>query len=68
MPVIDTIAQAGQDSSPWLVYLLFIAAGLLVGGTWSAYQAGSRPLAIFLALCAAVAFAGAVFWLMGVMG
>ncbi|MCS5479318.1 hypothetical protein NYP18_06570 [Corynebacterium sp. YIM 101645] len=67
MPVIDTIAQAGQGSSHWLVYLLFIAAGLLVGGTWSAYQAGSRPLAIFLALCAAVAFAGAVFWLMGAM-
>lgn len=51
-----------------MVYLLFIAAGLLVGGTWSAYQSGSRPLTIFLALCAAVAFAGAVFWLMGAMG
>ena len=67
MPVIDTVAQADQGSGNWLVYLLFIVAGLLVGATWSAYQSGSRPLTIFLALCAAVAFAGALFWLMGAM-
>ncbi|QGU04958.1 hypothetical protein [Corynebacterium comes] len=67
MPGIDTVAQADQGSANWLVYLLFIVAGLLVGGTWSAYQADNRPLAIFLAFCAAVAFAGAAFWLMGAM-
>lgn len=67
MPELATVAQSGEGSSNWLVYLLFIAAGLLVGGAWSAYQSGSRPLTIFLALCAAVAFAGAVFWLMGAM-
>lgn len=66
--LIATVAQANQSGGgTWLVYLLFIVAGLLVGGTWSAYQNGSRPLTIFLALCAAVAFAGAAFWMMGAM-
>ncbi|SMG09905.1 hypothetical protein SAMN06295981_0458 [Corynebacterium pollutisoli] len=65
---IATVAQDSQGGSNWLVYLLFIVAGLLVGATWSAYQSGSRPLTIFLALCSAVAFAGAVFWMMGAMG
>lgn len=65
---IATVAQESQDESTWLVYLLFIVAGLLVGATWSAYQSGSRRLTVFLALCAAVAFAGAVFWMMGAMG
>jgi len=68
VPSIATVAQESQSDSNWLVYLLFIVAGLLVGATWSAYQAGSRRLTVFLALCAAVAFAGAVFWLMGAMG
>lgn len=65
---IATVAQESRDESTWLVYLLFIVAGLLVGATWSAYQSGSRRLTVFLALCAAVAFAGAVFWMMGAMG
>lgn len=68
MPGIDIVAAATQESSDtWLVYVLFIVAGLLAGGTWSAYQAGSRALTIFVALCAAVAFAGAVFFLIGAM-
>lgn len=68
MHSIATVAQEGQDPGTWLVYLLFIVAGLLVGATWSSYQSGSRPLTVFLALCAALAFAGAVFWMMGAMG
>jgi len=65
---IATVAQESQDDSLWLVYLMFIVAGLLVGGTWSAHQADNRGLAIFLALCAIVSLAGAVFWMMGAMG
>ncbi|RNE49452.1 hypothetical protein [Corynebacterium alimapuense] len=68
MEIIDTVAAASSSSGePWLVYLQFIVAGLLVGGTWSAYQAGNKILTIILALCAASAFAGAVFWMAGVL-
>ncbi len=69
MPELVRLAQ-DQDSGSgnhWLVYLLFLVAGLLVGGTWSAYQNGSRALTIFLALTSAVAFAGAVLWMIGVV-
>ncbi|KAA8722626.1 hypothetical protein [Corynebacterium spheniscorum] len=56
-----------ERRSDWLVYLLFIAAGLLTGGTWSAYQAGHKLITIILAVLAAVALVAAVMWLMGVM-
>ncbi|HHT31937.1 MAG TPA: hypothetical protein GX015_05245 [Corynebacterium sp.] len=46
---------------------LFIVAGVLVGGAWSAYQAGSRFGTIVLGLLAVLATAGAVLWLMGEM-
>ncbi|WP_295626102.1 hypothetical protein [uncultured Corynebacterium sp.] len=47
---------------------LFIVAGLLVGGAWSAYQAGSRLGTIVLGLLAVLATAGAILWLTGEMG
>ena len=46
---------------------LFILAGLLVGGAWSAYQAGSRVGTVVLGLLAVLATAGAVLWLVGEM-
>jgi len=46
---------------------LFILAGLLVGGAWSAYQAGSRFGTVVLGLLAVLATAGAVLWLVGEM-
>lgn len=51
----------------WLVYLLFMASGLLVGGTWASYQSGSKGFTIALGLCALVAFIGGVFWAWGAM-
>lgn len=51
----------------WLVYLLFLVAGLMVGGTWSMYQAGNKVLTIVFALIAAVSLVGAILWLIGVM-
>ncbi|MBP2332306.1 hypothetical protein ACLB3A_10220 [Corynebacterium freneyi] len=47
---------------------LFILAGLLVGGAWSAYQAGSRVGTIVLGFLAVLALAGAILWLIGEMG
>lgn len=69
MPELVRIAQDqdGGSGNNWLIYLLFLVAGLLVGGTWSAYQNGSRILTVVLALIAAVAFAAAVLWMIGAM-
>ena len=47
---------------------LFILAGLLVGGAWSAYRAGSRVGTIVLGFLAVLALAGAILSLIGEMG
>lgn len=66
--VAAALPPAAEDRRPdWLIYLLFIAAGLLTGGTWSAYQAGHKLITIILAVLAAVTLVAAVLWLMGVM-
>lgn len=44
----------------WVV-ILFLLAGMLVGGVWSAYQKGSKAVTVILALFAVVAFAFALF-------
>ncbi|AIJ33849.1 MULTISPECIES: hypothetical protein [Corynebacterium] len=44
----------------WVV-ILFLLAGMLVGGVWSAYQNGSKAVTVILALCAVIAFAFALF-------
>lgn len=69
MPEIVRVAQeqTGGDNG-WLVLILFIVAGLLVGGTWSAYQNSNKFLTILMAVLAAAALVGAVLWMMGVMG
>lgn len=58
--------QAAQDNN-WLVYLLVLVAGLLVGGTWSAYKSENKILTVIMAVLAAVACVGAVMWLTGAM-
>ncbi|WIM66932.1 hypothetical protein QP027_07265 [Corynebacterium breve] len=37
------------------VWLLFIVAGMFVGGAWSAYQNGSKLMTMIMAVLAAVA-------------
>ncbi|QDZ42889.1 hypothetical protein FQV43_06710 [Corynebacterium sp. sy039] len=51
-----------------LVYILFLVAGLLVGGVWSAYKAGNKLFAVILALCAVIAAAGGVLWALDFLG
>ena len=60
--------MVSEDNS-WRVYLLFMAAGLLVGATWASYQSesGSKVLTIALAACAAMALIGGLFWAFGAM-
>lgn len=67
MREIVTVASNAQQPNFALVYVLFILAGLLVGGAWSAYQAENRRATYGMAVIAAIALAGALFMLIGEM-
>ncbi|MFV8380485.1 hypothetical protein [Corynebacterium hindlerae] len=62
-----TVAKSASEPRYALVYVLFIIAGLLVGGAWSAYKAENRTATFGLAICAAIALAAALLWLIGEM-
>lgn len=49
------------------VWMLFITAGLLVGGTWSFYQQDKKGPTIVMGILAALALAGALIVLLGAM-
>lgn len=49
------------------IWTLFILAGLLVGGTWSFYQQGSKIATIVTGILAALAVAAALIVLFGAM-
>lgn len=63
-----SVAAGGQSvfESVFAV-MMFLLAGLLVGGVWSAYQRGSRTVTAILAVLAAMALALAGFTLLGAM-
>ncbi len=66
-PMSDSVwllAQSGGNQY-LLVYVLWMAAGLLGGGAWSTYKNGVPILALILGLCALVAAGGAVLWMIG---
>ncbi|KGF24948.1 hypothetical protein [Corynebacterium tuscaniense] len=49
------------------VWMLFIAAGLLAGGTWSFYRQDLKVPSIVMGILAALALAGALIVLFGAM-
>ncbi|AMO90024.1 hypothetical protein QP414_02625 [Corynebacterium simulans] len=51
-----------------MILVLFLVAGLLFGGAWSAYQQGSKFFTIVAAVLGAVSIAAALAWMFGVMG
>lgn len=59
------LAQAAGGDYYWLVYVMFLLAGLLVGGAWSTYKNGAKTLTIILAIMAAMAAAAGVLWMVG---
>lgn len=67
MPELVTVASGNAEPQYWLVYLLFIIAGMLVGGAWSAYKAANRIATYVLSAGAALALAAALMWLIGEM-
>lgn len=67
MPELVTVASSASEPNYAFVYMLFILAGLLVGGAWSAYQAENKRATYGLAVVAAISLAGALFMLIGEM-
>ncbi len=69
--ISDIVTASMQDSSDsgsnWLVYGLFLIAGLFVGGAWSAYKSENTLLAVVAGVIAVVAAGGGVFWMIGEM-
>ena len=61
------VASTASTGSRWLIYALFLVAGLFVGGAWSAYKAGNRILMAVAGAIAAVAAGGGIFWMIGAM-
>ena len=67
MAEVVTVASSATGPNYAFVYILFILAGLLVGGAWSAYQAANRRATYGLAVIAAVAIIAALYMLIGEM-
>ncbi|KQB85269.1 hypothetical protein [Corynebacterium oculi] len=67
METLLAAAQGANSTNNWFIYLMFAVAGILVGGTWSAYQNGAKKLTLVCGTLAALALAGAILWLIGGM-
>lgn len=68
MPELVNLAREQTEGGiDWMVLILFIVAGLLVGGTWSAYQNSNKFFTVVMAVLAAVTLTAAVLWMIGVM-
>ena len=50
-----------------MVYLMFLIAGVLAGGTWSMYKNDSRGFAVVLGVLAVIAAAAGILWMVGEM-
>ena len=68
MDMVLAAESSGLGGSQWLIWGLFIIAGLLVVGVYSAYQNGSKAATLIMAVVAAVAVLTAVLMLLGVIG
>ncbi|WP_018297038.1 hypothetical protein [Corynebacterium lubricantis] len=57
--MVEVLASTAQESQSiggsMFIWILFIIAGLLVGGAWSAYQNGSKSATMIMAVLAAAA-------------
>ncbi|KHO29098.1 hypothetical protein [Corynebacterium minutissimum] len=49
-----------------VVLILFLVAGLLIGGAWSAYQNDSKLLTVVAGVLAAITVAAALAWLLDI--
>ncbi|MGX4761258.1 hypothetical protein I6J72_02795 [Corynebacterium sp. FDAARGOS 1242] len=49
-----------------VVLILFLVAGVLIGGAWSAYQNDSKLLTVVAGVLAAITVAAALAWLLDI--
>lgn len=52
----------GAVSHSLIVVLLLTLAGFLIGGAFTTWKSNSRPLAVFLTVCAVLSLVGAALW------
>lgn len=65
--VLATAPQAPDTGNRWMIYGLFILAGLFIGGAWSAYKAENKLGMIVAGAIGALAALGGIFWMIGEM-
>ena len=51
----------------FMILVLFLVAGMLVGGAWSAYQQGSKAMTVVASLLAAITVVAAISWMVGAL-
>lgn len=71
MQIFDSVlaaAPAAPDAgNRWMIYGLFIIAGLFIGGAWSAYKAENKLGMIIAGVIGVIAAVGGVLWTIGEM-
>lgn len=65
--ILSATGENSSGTSNWMIYALFLLAGLFVGGAWSAYKNNNVALAVFAGVIAVVSVAGGVLWMIGEM-
>ena len=51
-----------------MILVVFLVAGMLVGGAWTAYQQGSKAMTVVASLLAAITVVAAISWMVGAFG
>lgn len=65
--VLATTTTSPDAGNRWMIYGLFIIAGLFIGGAWSAYKAENKLGMIVAGAIGIIAVAGGVLWMIGEM-
>lgn len=65
--VTASMQTTTDGSNRWMIYALFIIAGLFAGGAWSAYKAKNTLLMVLAGIIAMAAIVGGILWMIGEM-
>lgn len=65
--VLATTTTTPDTGNRWMIYGLFIVAGLFIGGAWSAYKAENKLGMIVAGGIGVIAVVGGILWMIGEM-
>ncbi|MBD8028888.1 hypothetical protein H9627_00855 [Corynebacterium sp. Sa1YVA5] len=65
--VLASTATQPDVGNRWMIYGLFIIAGLFIGGAWSAYKAENKMGMFVAGAIGIIAAVGGILWTMGEM-